>query len=404
MKQPAECVLKGQSQGIPPLSQSRQVDMACQSLYIRKHVNGGPLAETEAAARGTEVHQILATYINHLMKTRRSSDLGFLDCLMTGAASGDVQQALERFRDNHAFDPELILGTELYISLDEEFKPFSPGCFEAGDQAAGAQERASYEGTLDLVLLASITEAEIHDWKSYYQIIDPDTFQSKFYPLLLMCLNPSLQRVKFVLEFIRYGASRSVEYTRQDVPRLKELAEHERTRQRQLHEASAKGGGDLKASPGRHCTWCPLLLNGCPVSKTNPYAQMTAEERLRFALWLQEAEKQNTKILKDLMVERGPIRYKDENQNEYVADFAAVEKKFYPYEEAASVLDSWVRTHPEDVGFAKRLTVSGLSSPLKAQKRAELAQKLSEVAGIRVDAELKIGRRKNQEGEPSNEK
>jgi hypothetical protein len=54
-----------------------------------------------------------------------------------------------------------------------------------------------------------VTDAEIHDWKSYYQIIDPDTFQSKFYPLLLMCLNPSLQRVKFVLEFIRYGASRS---------------------------------------------------------------------------------------------------------------------------------------------------------------------------------------------------
>ncbi|MCI0625598.1 MAG: hypothetical protein L0387_28790 [Acidobacteria bacterium] len=149
--------------------------------------------------------------------------------------------------------------------------------------------------------------------------IDPDTFQSKFYPLLLMCLNPSLQRVKFVLEFIRYGASRSVEYTRQDVPWPKELAERERARQQKLHEIPAYNAENVKASPGRHCTWCPLLLNGCPVSMTNPYAQMTAGERLRFALWLQEAEKQNTKLLKDLMVERGPVHYWDENQAEYGA-------------------------------------------------------------------------------------
>jgi hypothetical protein len=77
------------------------------------------------------------------------------------------------------------------------------------------------------VVLHSLTEAEIDDWKSYYQVTDADTFQAKFYPLLLMCLNPSLERVKFVLE------------------------------------------------------------------------QMIPEQRLRFALWLQEAEKQNTRVLKE---------------------------------------------------------------------------------------------------------
>jgi len=78
-------------------------------------------------------------------------------------------------------------------------------------------------------------------------------------------------------------------------------------RQRNLHELAASGEPDLKASPSRHFTWCPLLLNGCPVAQTNPYSQITAEERLRFALWLQEAEKQNAKVLKDLMGEHGPI-------------------------------------------------------------------------------------------------
>jgi hypothetical protein len=114
-----------------------------------------------------------------------------------------------------AFDPEKILATELHIALDENVLPI-----EHPDDEA---QIAEFEGTLDLVMIHSLTEAEIDDWKSYYQVIDADMFRSKFYPLLLMCLNPSLESVKFVLEFLRYGASRSVEYTRKDLPWLKEF-------------------------------------------------------------------------------------------------------------------------------------------------------------------------------------
>ena len=194
-----------------------------------------------------------------------------------------------------------------------------------------------------------------------------------------------------MLEFVRYGASRSVEYTRKDLPWLKELAGRERVRQKKLHELATVGDCELKASPGRHCTWCPLLLKGCPVAETNPYSQMTAEERLRFALWLQEAEKQNTKVLKDFMVERGGIQYRDGNQEEYSADFVPVEKRFYPYRDAISILDEWFTVHPEERGLQDKLTISGLSSGLKAEKRAELAQKLSDIAVVRVDTELRIG-------------
>jgi hypothetical protein len=119
---------------------------------------------------------------------------------------------------------------------------------------------------------------------------------------------------------------------------------------------------------------------------------MTAEERLRFALWLQEAEKQNTRVLKDLMVEHGPIRYRDENQSEYVADFVPTEKRFYPYRVAVSILDEWFRTHPGERGLRDKLTVSGLSSALKADKRDQLAHRLAPIADVRVETELKVGR------------
>jgi hypothetical protein len=366
---------------LPPLSQSRHGDMACETLYVRKHVQRTRMGESEPAARGIEIHQVLATYINHLVRTRRATDLEVFDALMKSAGD-EAREVLETFRGNHAFDPEMILATELHIALDKNFLPI--------EHSGNASQTAEYEGTLDLVMIHSPTEAEIDDWKSYYQVIDADTFQSKFYPLLLMCLNPSLEKVKFVLEFVRYGASRSVEYTRKDLPWLKELAQREWARQRKLHGLSRSR--KLKASPGRHCTWCPLLLNGCPVAETNPYARMTAERRLRFALWLQEAEKQNTKVLKDLMVKRGPIRYRDGNLSEYSAEFVPVEKKFYPYGDAISILDEWFGTHPDEQGLRDTLTVSGLSSPLKARKRAELAQQLAGVADVHFETELRIGR------------
>jgi len=158
---------------IPPLSQSRYGDMACPILYVRTHLDGASLGKSEPAARGIEIHQILATHINHLVATRSPTDLEVFDGL-TRRAGAEAREVLEEFRDNHSFDPQRILATEFHIALDENFLPIEHG--------------------------------------------------NEFYPLLLMCLKSSLERVKFVLEFVLYGVSRCLEYTRKDLPWLKDLA------------------------------------------------------------------------------------------------------------------------------------------------------------------------------------
>ncbi len=92
---------------IPPLSQSRHGDMACETLYVQKHVQGAVLGESEPATRGIEIHQVLASYIDHLVSTRRATDLEVFDALMKGAGD-EAREVLEKFRANHAFDPEKI--------------------------------------------------------------------------------------------------------------------------------------------------------------------------------------------------------------------------------------------------------------------------------------------------------
>ena len=163
-----------QSKSLPPLSQSRHGDMACETLYVCRHVKGEKVADSAPAARGIEIHRVVAAYINHLVSTRRSTDLEVFDSLMNGA-SIEAREVLEKFRGNHNFDPEKILATELHIALDQDFRPLADSNHHG--------QAPEYEGTLDLVMLHSLTEAEVEDWKSYYQIIDADTSQSKFYPL-----------------------------------------------------------------------------------------------------------------------------------------------------------------------------------------------------------------------------
>ena len=98
-----------------------------QALYVRKHVQCARMGESEPAARGIEIHQVLATYINHLVKTIRTTDLEAFDALIRGAGA-EAREVLEKFRDNHAFDPDKILATELRIALDEKFVPIEhPG-------------------------------------------------------------------------------------------------------------------------------------------------------------------------------------------------------------------------------------------------------------------------------------
>ena len=121
MKTRTDSLRSDRPRPMPPLSQSRHGDMACEALYVRKHVRCARVGESEPAARGIEIHQVLATYINHLVRTTRTTDLEVFDALVKGAGT-EAREVLEKFRDNHAFDPEKILATELHIALDEQLR------------------------------------------------------------------------------------------------------------------------------------------------------------------------------------------------------------------------------------------------------------------------------------------
>jgi hypothetical protein len=370
---------------IEPLSQSGYEQMACGYGYRATHVHGVGRAGSTWGDLGQEMHWLISEYIEHLVETRQATDYEYFDALTAGA-NPEALDGLDQVRDTLVIDPEKVLGTEQYIGLDKDFSLVVMERVPEGHRSGG-DPRIEYEGTLDLVLLHSPTEAEIPDWKNHFQITAPDSFQSRFYPLLLFCALPSLETIHFRLEYLRWGVSRVVTFTRSDVPRLKRMAMAARNRQRKLVQLQK----EPRPTPHKGCIYCPLLLNGCPMDKVNPYAKLSPKRRLQLQIYLEAALKVNQALLKE-WANQGPISVCDDNRAIYTGSFVPRERTRYPLEHALPVVQAWDRSHSDDQ-LSPRLFIgaSELNEFAKAkQKRPELAGALNAVAEITPYTEFQI--------------
>jgi hypothetical protein len=365
--------------------------MACPRLYVESEIIGNRQPANEYAVRGQEVHRIIASYIRHLVRKGKAADWEYFDQLLPGI-SAEAQEILLRFREGFTIDPSRVIGAEVYIALDAEFFPVAWGernSTEADREVTVfSDNRPSYEMTLDYAQLEDVDAAVIDDWKSYWQVINPDTFQARLYSLGLMCVNPKIQRVRFRLHFVRWGVTREVLYERGDLKAIAREVRAERDRQIGLHAGGAVT--DFPTYPGRHCAWCPLLAsNECPLGKRNPYAVMEPEERLQHTVYLQQALKDSLATLKGMVTERGSVEAFDGNGTKYVASFELQVRTSYPLEPTQVVLDQWEVQSGERLG--DQLSVSGLNSLLKVKKRAPLADLLRPYAQTKVRTQLFIG-------------
>jgi hypothetical protein len=360
---------------IPPLSQSRQSQLSCPLSYVEQQIRGHKAPQSEAARRGQIIHQTLCTYVRNLGQDRgsgpkRAKDPGYFICLLKGLPP-DVREILEPQAERIEFDPEQVYATELHCTMDADFR------------ANVLESNASYDSTLDLVLVHESTRATIIDWKSQFAAIDPDTFQARLYSLQLFMLNPQFERVTFELRFVRWGGkARSVTFTREQVPELQQEARRWRELQIKLHQEKRAAG----ALPGTHCVYCPLLANGCPV-EDNPAGD--PKSMLAKVLYFREAIKGFSATLKTHCDEHGPISVKDGVGNEYRAEWGIGERKRYPLD-ALPVIQKWDKQREK--GFMQNLSISGLGTPLRARKREDLADELANYVEVKTVPKFRIGK------------
>lgn len=362
---------------IPPLSQSRHALLSCDLLYEQAIINKKPEPPNEYSMRGREIHKVVSTYINHLVKEKLKTDLAKWAAL-TKAIPGDAGEILAEMGPKLIIDPDKVWATEAHIIMDSNFRA-------AASPSAVPVNNADYEMTLDLITLHDEQTAEITDWKSYYQVVEPDTFQGRLYSLGLFMLNPNLQKVIFRMEFVRWGVGRSVTFTREQVIDLQTEAAAYRGRQLLLHEPDRV----FEATAGNHCRYCPLVATTCPLSEVLPMQKMDPTEIVERLVYFKQAAKALEGGLRDYCKEKGPVDYNDGAGHIYRAEWGTQSRNSFPLVETAQIVAAWM--HKTKDNILGKLTVGGLSSLLKAKKRADLADELANVAEVKVSGKFKLG-------------
>jgi len=331
----------------------------------------------QAARRGIACHEFLRAYTQHLVKTKRTQDLEWCAEHLKGIEPSAIE-ILDGIYPEFTIDPEVVYATEQHITMDESFK-------------VGAKKPA-YELTIDLIELHEETLAKITDYKSQFQAIDADTFQARLYSLGVFMLNHTIEQVEFQLKFLRWGKARSVTFTREQIPELQAEAKRWRERQISLHEADRQKF-PIDALPGSHCVYCALLGDNCPV-EANPYEGV--ETHLRKALYFKAAYQKSFEILKAHCDEGGPVKAPDGTGVLYEAAWGVSESTKYGLD-CLSQVQLWDSKMKDDL--QKKITLSGLASPLKAKKREPLADTLANLVITETKPRFRIGKAGQSDGE-----
>lgn len=398
---------------IPPLRQSTQETMSCPLFYATVFIKGRKGSQSMEGARGSEIHATTAAIVSHCARKQVPMDLDAFEQFSRGAGP-QAYKILAGLRDGFAVDWEHLFATELGMALDEHFQPtdIAP---EVEGIALDSGLPSAYQGTLDAVyIFREESHILIDDYKSHAKPFDPeDKPQSKEYALFIFQHFPWVQRVTFRLVFVRYKKlTRTVTYTREQLPVLIEVLKAARARQEMLH-AKFEAGEEIEAIPGAHCTYCPLLSDRtCPIAEYNPQMQLTPEERLKFNLWYSAFSRVNNAALKDHVQGTGKsVVLRDYNNRAYVYGPTSTEADILPLFQATaegiatdtagnpvmpivSLLMDYAHSTPDDTAWMAKATISSssISSALKTKKRVNIHQAIQDTAEKVTKVKLKVSK------------
>jgi len=397
---------------IPPLRQSTQTTMACPRFYVESFIKGNKSPSGLDAARGTEIHKTMAAYLSHCARKQLKMDLDTFEKFSRGAGP-QAYKILSGLRDGYVCDFDHLFATEISMALDENLHPtdlipeLEGICKDSG-------RPAFYQGTLDGVyVFREEKRILIDDFKSHMKPFDADTEQSKEYATFIFQHFDWVQEVEFRLTFVRYrNLSRSVKYTREEVPVLIETLKAARARQETLH-VKYDAGEEIEAISGANCIYCPLLSNrACPIADWNPQLQLDPVDRLKYHLWYSAFSKVNNAALKDYVDGTGKkVVLRDYNGKCYsygptetesdvyplfqaTADGIATDREGNPSLPIVSLLMDYAHSTPGDTGWFGKLSISGteLKSKLKAKSRAFLHQAITDTAEKVTKVKMKVSK------------
>jgi hypothetical protein len=304
-------------------------------MYTEIFIKGNRPPSGLDAARGTEIHKTMAEYLSHCARKSVGMDLDAFEKYSHGSGP-QAYKILSGLRDGYIVDWNQFFAAEISMALDEYFRPTDIAKVMEGIVKSSGLP-AVYQGTLDgLYIFREELKILIDDFKSHVRPYSPDDpkykAQGDEYATFVLIYFPWVQTVEFRLTFVRYkNLTRSVSYTREDLPKLIEGLKAARERQKLIHE-KYDAGQEIEAISNDNCVYCPLLSNlKCPISQWNPLMQLSPEEWVKFDLFYSAFSKVNRARMKALVQGTGKnITLRDYNGKAYVYGPNETESSVYP--------------------------------------------------------------------------
>jgi PD-(D/E)XK nuclease superfamily len=226
------------------IRQSSLETARCLFRFHKLHLLGFKDPESEFSTRGTKVHALARQYVEYLVATRQETDWTYAQDLAHQSDIGD--EAADIFIGwamRRVIDPARVFACEYQVRLGWNLLP----C---------ADDDAVFSADIDRLDIFA-NEAEIVDYKSHFQIFEPTTIQAVLYAWLIWKILPNLETVRFTLDFLRYGSSRTREFTRDQMEQLDTYVKNQVQR---LIEAYKDDLWPATINSG--CSWCHL---SCPL-------------------------------------------------------------------------------------------------------------------------------------------
>jgi hypothetical protein len=372
---------------IPPLTQSAESTAACPRAYVATYLEGKGGGESIPSERGHDFHHVVSRYIGHCALNQIPSDWAYFNLLISnsGPVAGPM---LEGFRDRYVVDWEHVYLTECPMGLDRQFNPAY--IVQGNDRYPDELPRiggldyspayCAYLGTLDVIYLSDDgTEATIEDFKTHPSIFNVDAEpQGERYAFMLFKHMPSVQKVTFKYNFVRYtNAFRFDSWNRSDMPAMQ--ASMGRALERQL--ATVLRPDQAKALPCKSCLYCPLMRDmSCPIREQNENLIVTAEDRLIAIQFAERFLSFHRPLLKAWAEVRGSVSYKDGNDHIHTYGEMIVEQTTYPLDRTTmQVLKEWREASGEDwADMGLKISSTSIKPKLKAKKRAALLERFED--------------------------
>lgn len=369
---------------MPSISKSQRKAARCPVFYQqgRDARIASPLRDA-----GTDFHRYKDEYVDHLVSSGQARDEEWAWAWL--GASGvceDARRMIEWDIYQFEIDPDIVVGTEQFLVIDEDFKPIMGVRFPGFGKAPDVP-RALAHGTMDLLLMPNMETIIDEDyktgWNPYF-----DKEEAEHYATLLFCHFDTVETVIFRQVKPRTQLPPDeVTFTRErDFERLKTAMLNASSRLSAVAE-------DKDPEPNPFAGLCSFCHLECPARKQMAHGPVqTKDDLVRVMGYIESTTHQlrNARnAARSYLLEAGPTPVSDEKS----AAIVSTTRLEYPLASTLAAMGIEVppRCEEWDIDLDKlKISSTDLQLLAGAKKRAGLQEQLEPAAKETVWRELKV--------------